>query len=363
MKIYVAATRQNDGKTIASIGLIAALSKRIPNIGYIKPVGQHCIEVDGHKVDEDSILVKKIFPVNCDLPDMSPVAVPRGFTESYIDNPDRDSISKQISDAYSRVAQNNDFVLIEGTGHAGVGSVFDMSNADVAQLLGSKVVLVCAGGVGRPIDEVMLNKALFDNMGVEVLGVIVNKVQPEKYDKISAYVRKGMERKGLEVLGVMPHNPALSNPTVGQLLDETGGTLLSGRRGLKTTVTRTIIGAMPTHEALDYFEKGTLLITPGTREDLILAAVSSYVVGHSGESSLAGLVLTGGVLPNKKVMELLIKVSVPVIGLQEDTFKAATKISNLMVKIRPEDRAKIRAAERLVSDYVDIDRLLEKIKG
>jgi len=361
MKVYVAATRQNDGKTIASIGLIAGLLKKVENIGYIKPVGQHCIEVGGHKVDEDAILVKKIFPIKCALHHMSPVAVPRGFTEAYINNPDRSKIVDQIMTAYNQVAKGKDFVLIEGTGHAGVGSVFDMSNADVAKLLDVKVILVCAGGVGRPIDEVMLNKALFDAMGVEILGVIVNKVQPDKYDKIEPIVRKGFARKGLDVLGVMPYNPLLSSPTIEQLLNEISGTLLTGKRGLNASVERVIIGAMPTHEALDYLSNGTLLVTPGTREDLILAAVSSYAVGSPNETCVSGVVLTGGVLPNKKVMDLISHVHVPIISVPDDTFTAATKIINLMVKIRPSDKEKIAAAEELVKSYVDIDRILDML--
>ena len=51
-------------------------------------------------------------------------------------------------------------------------------------LLGSKVILVTKGGIGKPIDEVALNKALFDKEGVELLGVIINKVLPEKFGVI-----------------------------------------------------------------------------------------------------------------------------------------------------------------------------------
>ncbi len=40
MNVFIAATRQNDGKTITCLGLIAALKKRLDNVGYIKPVGQ-----------------------------------------------------------------------------------------------------------------------------------------------------------------------------------------------------------------------------------------------------------------------------------------------------------------------------------
>jgi BioD-like phosphotransacetylase family protein len=363
MKVYVAATRQNDGKTIASLGLISAILKRTSKVGYIKPVGQHYIEVDGHKIDEDAILIKETYGLEGDLQDMSPVAVPRGFTEAYINEPNKDQLASRIFEAYSRVADGKDFTLVEGTGHAGVGAVFDTSNADVARLLGAKVILVSAGGIGRPIDEIMLNKALFDASGVEILGVIVNKVQPEKFEKIDPIVRKGLARKGLEVLGVMPYNQVLSNPTMEQLLEDIDGELLSGERGLRNSVNRMVIGAMPPHEALDYFGRGTLLIVPGTREDVILAALSSCVVGVGKESCVSGIVLTGGVRPHTKVMNLIRRTYIPIISVPDDTFTVATTISSLIVKVRPGDKNKIYATERLVSRYVDVDRVLDMLSS
>ena len=40
-----------------------------------------------------------------------------------------------------------------------------MSNGDVAAMLGCKAVIVSSGGIGRPIDEIMLNKTMFDAVG------------------------------------------------------------------------------------------------------------------------------------------------------------------------------------------------------
>lgn len=361
-KLYVAATRQNDGKTITCLGLISAFKKRLPNIGYIKPVGQRFIEVNGYKVDEDALLVKEVFGINGEIQDMSPVAVPHGFTESYIENPDRAALISAITSAYGRISQRMDAVLVEGTGHAGVGSVFDMSNGDVARLLGAKVILVSSGGIGRPIDEIMLNKAMFDQFGVEVLGAIINKVQAEKFEKINRVVRKGLARKGIETLGVMPYRPALSNPTVEQLLKGIDGELLSGRAGLDNTVSKMIIGAMSTHEALSYFANGGLLITPGTREDLILAAMSSCVVGLGMNHCVSGIILTGGIAPHHNIMELIKRTYIPVILVKEDTFTIAAKIDKLIVKIHSGDKDKIEASERLIEEHVDITRLLDMLE-
>ena len=67
-------------------------------------------------------------------------------------------------------------LLIEGTGHAGVGAVIGLSNAVVASMLGAPAMIISEGGVGRPIDEIVLNASLFAAHGVEVAGAIVNKV-------------------------------------------------------------------------------------------------------------------------------------------------------------------------------------------
>ena len=69
-----------------------------------------------------------------------------------------------------RSPTDRDMLLIEGTGHAGVGAVIGLSNAAVAAMLGAPAVIVSEGGVGRPIDEIVLNKALFERAGVHVAG-------------------------------------------------------------------------------------------------------------------------------------------------------------------------------------------------
>lgn len=365
-RLYVAATRQNDGKTVVSLGLIRAFKKRVNRVGYIKPVGQHYLMVDGAKIDKDAVLMKQACGLEGSLEAMSPVAVPRGFTEDYILNPRRQELVDAILSAYQEVSSGVDITIIEGTGHAGVGSVFDMANADVAKLLDAPVLLVSCGGIGRPIDEIMLNKASFDQAGVEILGCVLNKVTLDKYDKVKEFATKGLERKGLKLLGVIPYDDVLSSPTVEQILTDVEGELLSGGQGLRNRVSRIVIGAMPPHEALSYFGKDVLLITPGNREDLILAAMSSCVVGIGREQCVSGIVLTCGVRPHPTVMSLIERTFIPVILVPDDTFSVATKISNLIVKLRPTDRRKLAQVEHLVENYVDLDgiwRLLEERQG
>lgn len=358
-RVYIGATRQNDGKTITCLGVVSALKKRVGSIGYIKPVGQRYVEIDNHRIDEDAVLMKEVYGVRGDRSDMSPIAIPRHFTENYIDNPNPESLRSSVTQSFEKIASGNDVVVIEGTGHAGVGSVFDLSNGDVAALLASPAVIVAAGGVGRPIDEIMLNKAMFDAAGVRVIGAIINKVEDEKYDKVKHYVTRGLQRKGLDVLGVMPYRPVLTNPTFEQLLQDIDGELLSGADHLRNTVGRMVIGAMPAHQALEYMTDDSLLITPGTRDDLILAALSSCLVSDSTGFCVSGMILTGGTLPQKSILDLVKNSTLPVLLVEDDTYSVASKIAKLTVKIRPTDVAKIRAAEEMVEEFVDIDRILE----
>src|SRR6266550_2365792 len=271
-RVFIAATRQNDGKTTTSLGLLSALQKFYPRVGYIKPVGQRFVEIEEQKIDEDIVLMDSVYSLNCPLVDMSPIAVEPDFTRKYLQSSNRDALVRRIEKAFDRVAWEKDFVLCEGSGHAGVGSVFDLSNAQVAKILGAKVIIVTQGGIGRPIDEVSLNQALFEKEGVEIIGVIINKVLGSKIDYVSDFARRGFKRKGLELLGVLPHERILPKPTLELIRDELKAELLSGPDHLHNLVDDVVVGAMGAQNAMSQFKRGVLLITPGDREDIIMAA-------------------------------------------------------------------------------------------
>ena len=363
-KLFIAATKQNDGKTTVALGLIFNLKDKFKRIGFIKPIGQRYLEEEGEKVDEDSILIEKSLKsrgVKCVLKDMSPIAVERGFTEQFILNPDKERLTSQIKESFYRIAKDKDLMIIEGTGHAGVGSVFDHSNASVAKFLDAKVILVSSGGIGRPIDEILLNQSLFEKEGVQLLGVIINKVLPEKFQKVNKLTKRGLARKGIEVLGVIPYFPFLSYPLIGQILEETSYKLLSGKEGLGNLVKKIVVGAMEPHNALNYLVDGALLITPGDREDMILASLGCYFSKTPGEVHISGIVLTGNIIPHKSIMNLVERTKIPVLLAKSDTYSVASCIHDLMVKIRPEDKEKIETVKKIIKENVDFDKILKRL--
>lgn len=360
--LYVAATRQNDGKTTVSIGLINAFSKLYSNVGFIKPVGQQSILVDNKRIDKDTVLINEICGFDGDLELMSPIAVPRGFTEHYLQNRDSEkhSLETKLLSAYEKLQVGKDFIIIEGTGHAGVGSVFDFNNANVARLLKSKVVIVSKGGIGKPIDEIAINKALFEMEGVEIIGVIMNQVLTAKYDKIKDLTGRALKNMGLKLLGVVPQQEILSAPTMAQIKDQLNGELINGDY-LYENIFDVVVGAMTANHALNYFKKGTLLITPGDRQDIILASLSAGMVSDDNEY-IAGMILTGGLYPHRNILKLIKKTNIPVIIVKDDTYKTASRVHDLLVKISPHDKKKIAIAQDLLRDFVDIDYINEQIQ-
>ncbi len=358
-RIFVAATRMNDGKTTVCLGLFAALQHLYPRVGFIKPVGQRFVEVEGHRVDEDSYLLDVIYQVRVPIESMSPITVDPTFTRRFLANPAEmhPPLVDRICRAFDRVSWEKDFTLIEGTGHAGVGSVFQLSNARVARILDAKVILVCPGGIGRPIDEIALNKALFDQEGVEIIGAVLNKVEPDKIPQIERHVGLGLERLGVPLLGVLPTQKMLSAPNLSQVADEIGGRWLNGRdSGLHERILRVVVGAMTAKGILDHLQAGNLIITPGDRDDVILAALNAS--GSSGASALAGIILTNDILPHPKLLELVARTEIPVIAAREDAYAITSKINNMTVKTQPRDTDKIPVIKRLITEHVAIDRLL-----
>ncbi|MBJ7494319.1 MAG: AAA family ATPase [Opitutales bacterium] len=358
-RIFVAATRMNDGKTTTCLGLTAALQTMGLNVGYIKPIAQRIVQSGDDQVDEDTLLIDGLFSLDIPISAMSPVAIGPEFTKNYLENPNE--IGPQLKDricrAFDRAAYGKDIIVVEGSGHAGVGSVFGASNADNAKVLGSKALIVAAGGIGKPIDEIALNKALFDQSGVEVVGVILNKVLPDKIDFIRDFASRGLKKLGIPLIGVVPLQETLVYPNLDQVAEETKARWIHQPAGLRR-VRRVVIGAMSARRAAEYFRvNGTLVIVPGDREDLLEAFIEG-----GGAKSLSGIILSNGLLPNDILMKKLTDAGIPVAAVEAESFAVTARINNMTVKTMRQDSDKIPIIEKMIRESVDIPALLKSIK-
>jgi BioD-like phosphotransacetylase family protein len=360
-RVFIAATRQNEGKTTTSLGLASALQAHFRRIGYIKPVGQRFVNVDAQKIDEDTILMDRVYQLKCPLVDMSPIAIDPDFTRKYLESSNYDILVGKIQQAFDRVAWEKEFVLVEGSGHAGVGAVFDLSNARVAKLLNAKVIIVSQGGIGRPIDEVCVNQALFEKEGVEVIGVILNKVLPDKLDYIADFARRGLERKGLDLLGVLPLLDILSHPTMELIHEELRTETLNKSDQMANLVEEVVVGAMSVPQALCCFKKGVLVIAPGDREDLVMAAATTLF--DQATEGLAGILLTGGQRPSPSVMRVVEAMPFPVLLSRAETYRVASKVHDLTIKTRPTDTRKIEIIRDLIAKHVDVRKIIKAVQS
>src|SRR5581483_3138195 len=300
-----------------------------------------------------------VYRMNTPLVDMSPIAVEPDFTRKYLQAANNEALVKKIQKAFDRVAWEKDFVLCEGSGHAGVGSVFDLSNARVAKILGAKVIIVSQGGIGKPIDEISLNQALFEKENVEIIGVILNKVLGEKIEYVSDFARRGLKRKGLELLGVLPHQQILSNPTLDLIREELRAELLNAPPALNALVDDVVVGAMSAQNAIPFFKRGVFLCSRGHREDLVLAAGAT--TNPNSEDKMAGIVLTGGLRPGANVLRAIQSMPIPVLLAKADSYEVASKVNNLIVKTRPADAEKISLIRDIVAKHVNVKKIIDSL--
>jgi BioD-like phosphotransacetylase family protein len=375
--LYLAATGQNRGKTTASLGLVDGFRRRGYTTGFLKPVGQRTVIEDGQPADEDAVLMKTIFDLPESYPVMSPVHIPRGFTKAYIAGHVVEDLGARIRDAHATFA-GHDILVIEGTGHAGVGAVIGLSNAVVAQMLGAPAVIVSEGGVGRPIDEIVLNASHFTSHGVEVAGAIVNKVRVDEQPGIEETLRRGLARHGIPLLGVLPYRPILSNPTLGMILEGVRGQIICPGRDLDQVIDGVAIGAMEPHHMLSRIGPRTLVIVPGDREDVIVTLTAAHLAqGQRGmevaalldetpgaveagpDGAAIGMVLTGGYEPRPEVLDGIREAGLFTALVNEDTYTVASEVHDLLVKTHAADTEKIELIKALVWEFLKMDRFLE----
>jgi BioD-like phosphotransacetylase family protein len=374
-QLYLAATGQNRGKTTAALGLFDGFVRKGLNAGFMKPVGQRTVIDQGEPADEDAVLMRVTFGLTEPYSVLSPVHIPRGFTKAYIAGEVVEDLGARIARAHSTF-DGHDVLLIEGTGHAGVGAVIGLSNAVVAARLGAPAIIVSEGGVGRPIDEIVLNASLFARHGVPVAGAIVNKVDVKAQPGIEKVLERGLVPYDIPLLGVLPVQPILSNPTLEMILEGTQGETLHPGPDLERVIDGVAIGAMEPGHMLERVGPGTLVIVPGDREDVILTLTTAHLMGtprtatteeltspslelddgHAGAA--IGLLLTGGYRPRKAVIEAIQRADLFATLVPKDTYTVASEVHDLLVKTHAADLEKIELIKELVANNLDIDRIL-----
>ena len=359
--IYVAATSQHVGKTTSTLGLVSAFRNRGINVGYCKPVGQQYVLHNGLNVDKDVILFADLLGFDVD-PDLhSPVILGSGATCEFLENPSNYNYEKDILFAANELNQKHDLVIFEGTGHPGVGSVVEMSNADVAKLNGSGLIMVAEGGIGNTIDMLSMCLEKFYRLNVPIIGIILNKVIEEKREKVQHYVSKWLEKHNIPLIGTLPFDKSMSYSNLHVIAESVKGKVEHNKDRLFNTVESILAGSLISNEELKRKENNTLLVVGATRLDLAIEDTKRIMETNGwAEAPFSGIISTGYGEYNAESIEFIEKFKIPIVRTMLETYPAVLKISRIEVKINLETPWKVQRAVDMIENNVNLDFILKK---
>jgi dethiobiotin synthetase len=341
-KIFIAATGQQCGKTTTSVALMHVARKKYRRVGFIKPLGPKPAQFKGRWVDLDAALIASIYDLEDDLPFMSPVVLKSDSTRQFLDGKiDAGVLQEKILRAARELESRCDFLVIEGAGHSGVGSVLGLNNARMAKLLQAPMLMVSGPGIGNVIDNVHLNLALCKQEDADLRLLLINKLLPEKRDRTMHYLEKAFSDMPFRIAAGFDFSPILANPTLNHVAQLFNVPLKGDKKGRTRIAHHVHLGAASTQRVADLLEESTLLIVTSTRNELLVTLASLYNVPEY-RSKIAGLVIPG-LLPVSKVTQQIVDRShIPY--MRAPTFSSAevfSAIVNEVAKINPEDKEKI----------------------
>ncbi len=366
-KIYIAATSQHVGKTTTTLGIMAALQKRNLNVGYCKPVGQEFVDLGDLKVDKDALLFSTILDFDLQEKLHSPVILGKGATAAYLENPDSSKHNERLMDSLQQLENLHEYLVFEGTGHPGVGSVVDLSNADVADMIDAGVIMIVEGGIGNTIDKLNSHLALFREKKVPILGVIINKVLESKIEKVKKYVGLKLKTMGIPLLGLIPYDETLSYPILETIRHAVHGTFILGREKLDNKVRNVVSGALLARKEYDSLKNLLLVVNHQRLDKAVNAAMDLMKRKNLDTPPLSGVLVHGepgfeeDIWNECNCKEILEKYEIPLISTTLDTYGSAVKISSLEVKINTRTPWKALKAIDLVNEHVDIDKIIKSM--
>jgi BioD-like phosphotransacetylase family protein len=360
-KIYVAATSQHVGKTTSTLGLLNSLRQQGLKVGYCKPLGQQFIDVGPSRVDKDALLFSKFMDFDL-VPELhSPVILGSGATTAFLDNPKAFNYGTKILKASKILQQNYDTVVYEGTGHPGVGSVVGLSNAKVADMLGAGLIMVVEAGIGNTIDRLDLNLSVFEQKKIPVLGIIINKAQPQKIDKVKHYVGRVLKERKLPLLGIIPFEEELALPLMDTIAKAINAEVVLHSDMLDNKIKGIIAGSLIDMSEMKDFDHQLLVVSINRLEEALKKLTQVTRLMSMRESPLSGVILTGQGDMSPSQVAYIKANKIPVLRSKIDTYEAVIKISRIEVKINVRTPWKVRKAMDLFEAHVDLSPVLNRL--
>ncbi len=342
-KIVIASTRKEAGKTSFIIGLAKALSNK-KKIGYMKPLGDRLLYQKKRLWDYDSALVSNILNL-----DENPEDISIGFNHSKLRFIyDESSTKEKLNEIVKKISKNKDIILIEGSKSLSFGYSVFLDPLTITRSIGGKLILVIGGVQNEAIiDDISFIKKCILTKDIDFLGVVITQVKDVEDFKLT--YMDTLKDLGVNILGFMPYRVELSFFTMDYLNQTLLGKILAGEKGLHNVVNHVFVGAMSAANVVNtalWKLENKLIITPGDRRDMILAAL---------ESNTAGIVVTNNIIPDDPILTSKANLTnIPLILVPGDTFATAKLIDDMEILFTQEEIEKIKLLEKLVKKNIDL---------
>ncbi|REE81634.1 phosphate acetyltransferase [Lutibacter oceani] len=356
--IYIATSEANSGKSIVALGLMRMLLGKTAKVGYFRPIID-----DVKKGKKDNHINTIISHFNLNINPKEAFAFTRSEFINKRNEGKEGEIFDKIIEKYKNLEEKNDFMLVEGTDFSGEGAAIELdANILIAKNLGIPAIIVSTG-VGKTLDEfingVHIAYDSFKEKEVEVLAIIANKVQEKNIEIARTGIEKNLPKDIF--VSVIPLITSLNNPTIKEVAKAVDAKILFGKEHINNQSSNFIVGAMQLRNYLGHLCENCLIITPGDRADIILGALQANI--SSNYPKIAGIVLTGGITPEKPIVKLIEGLAqiVPILSVKEGTFAVANKIGAIRSHMYAENKEKIITSLNTFDKYVEVEKLNEKL--
>jgi hypothetical protein len=354
-KIFVAATGQNSGKTTTSLSLLHLARKKYDRIGFIKPIGPKLATLNGRLVDKDAALMAQVYGLEKYLEYMSPVVLQPGTTKKVLEGEISPAdFEQKILTAVEVLDRASDFLIVEGAGHSGVGTVLGMSNAHIARLVDAPVLMVTGGGIGNVVDSVGMNAALFHQEGADIRAIVANKIIPEKREETLHYLDLAFRDSGIKVIGGFNYQPILANPTLRRISSVLGLPIQGNREEDMRIVHHIQIGAASTQRVVEILQESTLLLVTSSRDELLVTLANLYTLPEY-RSKIVGLIIPGVAPLSNITQKILDRSNIPYMRTERTTTEIFLDVSEDVSKLTAEDIEKIALIQTLAEKRFDFD--------
>lgn len=340
--LFIAPAGRSVGLTTATLGLVRALDRQGVRVAFCKPIATRA-------ADRSLALVKLGSALQ------PPDPLPRSRVDDLLSSGDEQTLLEEVVKICNRASEGADVLVVEGmVPEPGIAYSMRVNNL-MHRALDADLVLVGAPADRKPAelaDAMAIAARGFGDLGEgRQAGCIINFVPGDDEAQLAAWAAACAAEK-LTPVALVPQRDDLSALRIKDLAAAINAKVLNAG-DMHTRRYRDVrLCAMTVPNSVKVFMPDRLLITPADRDDVILAVALAVM----GGMRIAGLVLTGGVTPNERVMQLCapaFATGLPVLEVQEGSFQTATLVNAIDRQIPVDDKERVELAMNVVADRID----------